>query len=60
MWFVLVTGKLIKFIIYDRGWAGKINLTTKQDVLPLPAPQKKLNDPFHMNSMGGGGGGGSK
>jgi hypothetical protein len=27
------------FIIYDRGWAGKIQLTTKQNVLP-PASQK--------------------
>jgi hypothetical protein len=27
------------FIIYDWGWAGKIQLTTKQNVLP-PASQK--------------------
>ena len=37
-------------IIYDRGWAGKIQLTTKQNVLTPPASQKKFNDPLHMNS----------
>jgi hypothetical protein len=37
------------FIIYDRGWAGKIQLTTKQNVLP-PLHHKKFNEPLHMNS----------
>ena len=37
------------FIIYDRGWAGKIQLTTKQNVLP-PCITKIFNDPLHMNS----------
>jgi hypothetical protein len=27
------------FIIYDRGWAAKIQLTTKQNVLPHPLHQ---------------------
>ena len=30
------------FIIYDRGWAGKIQLTTKQNVLPHPLHHKKI------------------
>jgi hypothetical protein len=38
------------FIIYDRGWAGKIQLTNKQNVLPHPLHHKNFNDPLHMNS----------
>jgi hypothetical protein len=38
------------FIIYDWGWAGKIQLTTKQNVLPPPLHHKKFNEPLHMNS----------
>ena len=30
------------FIIYDRGWAGKIELTTKQNVRPHPVHHKKI------------------
>jgi hypothetical protein len=30
------------FTIYDRGWAGKIQLTTKQNVLPHPLHHKKI------------------
>jgi hypothetical protein len=30
------------FIIYDRGWAGKIQLITKQNVLTHPLHHKKI------------------
>jgi hypothetical protein len=30
------------FIIYDRGWAGKIQLITKQNVLTHPFHHKKM------------------
>ena len=32
-------GRKGPFIIYDRGWAGRIQLTTKENVLPPPASQ---------------------
>jgi hypothetical protein len=30
------------FIIYDRGWSGKIQLITKQNVLTRPLHHKKI------------------